>query len=452
MANRILTFYLEKKGLDELKKVHFIGIGGIGLSAIARFLKKEGFIITGSDIKHSPTTKELEDEGAIVSIPHNKNNIKDQDLIIYSAAIKEDNEELQEAKKQNKKVLSRKEALPMVLKSKRVFAVAGAHGKSTTSAMLSSVINGSVIIGAISKQHGSNMFYVDSPNVIFEADESDESFLNSNPYTAIVTNAEPEHMEFYNYDYDRFFNAYKEFLNRAKFRVMNAEDEFLGSLKNLDAIRLYPSHDIKNIKTIIKNGEPYTSFKLKELGEFEVWGVGEHIALDASLAILASLSELDVQTIKEKLKRFKGIKKRFDILCSSEDFVLIDDYAHHPTEIKATLKSAKKYASLLGLEELHVIWQPHKYSRTYDNLEEFKKCFDGVSSLTILPVYSAGEKPKEIDFKKEFSFYNPQFTDCVKREENSISFTCKNKKTTLNKGLVIGFGAGDITYQLRGIK
>ncbi len=435
-----------------MKKVHFIGIGGIGLSAIARFLKKEGFTITGSDIKHSPTTKELEKEGAIISIPHSKNNIKDQNFIIYSAAIKEDNEELKEAKKQGKMVLSRKEALPIILKTKRVFSVAGAHGKSTTSAMLASIIDGSVIIGAVSKQFGSNMFYQDSPNVIFEADESDASFLNSNPYTAVVTNAEPEHMEFYNYDYDKFYEGYRQFLNKATFRVINAEDEFLSSLHELDAIRLYPSKDIKDIKTIVKNGEPYTSFKLKDLGEFEVWGIGDHMALDASLAIMASMSELDIETIREKLKKFRGIKKRFDILYSNKNFTLIDDYAHHPTEIKATLKSAKKYAQAMGLENIHVIWQPHKYSRTCDNLEGFKNCFKGVNSLTILPVYSAGEKPKSIDFEKEFCTYNPKFTSRINRKQEEINFTCKNETISYKEGLVIGFGAGDITYQLRGIK
>ncbi len=434
-----------------MKKVHFIGIGGIGLSAIARFLKQQDYIITGSDLKHTSVIDELKKEGAKISTPHNKNNIKDQDFVIYSAAIKEDNEELREARKQGKLVLSRKDALPMVLKDKRIFSVAGAHGKSTTSAMLASIIDGSVIIGAVSKQYGSNMFYRNSPNIIFEADESDGSFLNSNPHVAIVTNAEPEHMEFYNYDYDKFYNCYKEFLQKAKFRVINAEDKFLSTLDDLDATRLYPSCDIKNIKTIIKNNEPFTSFKLKDLGAFEVWGVGEHIAIDASLAIMASLSELEVEIIREKLKKFKGIKKRFDILHSSKDYVLIDDYAHHPTEIKATLKSAKEYAKAMNLESISVIWQPHKYSRTIDNLEGFKKCFEGVDELVILPVYSAGEKPRKIDFEKEFASYNPKFADKIVKKDDGIHFTCKNEENCLSKGLVIGFGAGDITYQLRGI-
>lgn len=436
----------------ELRKVHFVGIGGIGLSALARFLKEQGYTITGSDIKQTTVTDELEQEGMSIGIPHDKKYINDQDFIIYSAAIRDDNVELVEARRQGKITLSRKESLPMILKEKRVFSVAGAHGKSTTSAMLASIIDGSVIIGAVSKQFGSNMFYKESDNLIFEADESDESFLNSNPYIAIVTNAEPEHMEFYNYDYERFYNGYRNFLNSASIRVINAEDEFLGTLNELEAIRLYPSRDIKGIKTIVKNGEPFTSFNLKDLGTFEVWGVGDHIALDAGLAILASLNEHDIETIREKLKNFRGIRKRFDIIKSNKNYALIDDYAHHPTEIKATLDSAKKYANALGFDTINVIWQPHKFSRTLDNMEGFKRCFEGIDNLLILPVYSAGESPRDIDFEKEFSKYAPFFSNRITPDENGVYFSSVNNEVRrFDKGLVIGLGAGDITYQLRGV-
>ncbi|MFV0480370.1 MAG: UDP-N-acetylmuramate--L-alanine ligase [Campylobacteraceae bacterium] len=435
-----------------MKKVHFIGIGGIGLSALARFLNEQGYKVTGSDIKETKITKALENEGIKIAIPHDKSIIENQDFVVYSAAVKSDNVELVEAGKKNIKVLSRKDALPMILKEKRVFSVCGAHGKSTTSAMLASLVEGSVIIGAESKQFGSNMVLKDGNNIIFEADESDESFLNSNPYIAIVTNAEPEHMEHYNYDLNRFYGAYTNFLISAKIRVINAEDDFLGTLTKLEAIRLYPSRDIKNVKTIVKNGEPFTSFELKDLGIFEVWGIGFHMALDASLAILAALNELSLEEIRIKLKNFKGIKKRFDILHSSKDFTLIDDYAHHPTEIKATLNSAKEYASIMKYEKVTAIWQPHKYSRTVDNLKAFVKCFEGVDELIILPVYSAGQEKQEIDFKKEFSEYKPIFADFLKREEGLITlFRDENEVIkTINEGLVVGFGAGDITYQLRG--
>lgn len=435
-----------------MKKVHFIGIGGIGLSALARYLKQEGYTISGSDIKSTKITTALENEGMCVTIPHNASCVSDQDMVVISAVIKDDNVEVIEARKKGIPVLSRREALVFILKNRRVFSVCGAHGKSTTSAMIASMVEGSVIIGAESKQFNTNMFYANSNNVIFEADESDESFLNSNPYIAVVTNAEPEHMEYYNYDYDRFYGAYRRFLESAKIRVINAEDAFLSTLSELEAIRLYPSRDITDIKSVIREGEPYTSFVLKDLGCFEVWGMGEHIALDAALAILASIHEMDVDVAREKLKGYKGIKKRFDILHKSDEFILIDDYGHHPTEIKATLKSALHYAKMMGQHPVSVIWQPHKYSRTVDNLESFVECFEGVDRLILLPVWRAGEKEVFIDFEKEFARYAPLLADKLKRVGASVEVLKEDKAVlALDKGLVIGFGAGDITYQLRGI-
>ncbi|MBE9818557.1 UDP-N-acetylmuramate--L-alanine ligase [Campylobacter concisus] len=433
-----------------MKKVHFIGIGGIGISAIARFLHEKGHKISGSDIKESKTTLELQNEGIEVITPHCKEAIKDQDFVVYSAAIKEDNIELVEARRKGIKCFSRKEILPYVLEDKCVFAVAGAHGKSTTSAMLASLIEGSVIIGAISKQFGSNMRYAKSDNVVFEADESDSSFLNSNPYLAIVTNAEPEHMEHYDYDLAKFYAAYKGFLERAKVRVINAEDEFLSTLK-LDAIRLYPSSDITELTMVVRDYQPYTSFNLKNLGKFEAFGMGEHIAIDASLAILAAMHETPLKDIRENLLNFKGIKKRFDILCANKNFVLIDDYAHHPTEIKATLKSVFEYAKILGIKSVTAIFQPHRYTRLSTNLPGFKECFKGVDELVILPIYAAGENPIEVDMKSEFSEYNPIFTDKVERVEEGIEFTDEfGVKNRLSDGIVVGFGAGDISVQLRG--
>ena len=435
---------------NEIRKVHFIGIGGIGISAIARFLHEKGHKISGSDIKESKTTLELKDEGIEVITPHCKEAIKDQDFVVYSAAIKEDNIELVEARKKGIKCFSRKEILPYVLEDKCVFAVAGAHGKSTTSAMLASLIEGSVIIGAISKQFGSNMRYAKSDNVVFEADESDSSFLNSNPYLAIVTNAEPEHMEHYDYDLAKFYAAYKGFLERAKVRVINAEDEFLSTLK-LDAIRLYPSTDITELTMVVRDYQPYTSFNLKNLGKFEAFGMGEHIAIDASLAILAAMHETPLKDIRENLLNFKGIKKRFDILSANKNFVLIDDYAHHPTEIKATLKSVFEYAKILGIKSVTAIFQPHRYTRLSTNLPGFKECFKGVDELVILPVYAAGENPIEVDMKSEFSEYNPIFTDKVERVEEGIEFIDEfGVKNRLSDGIVVGFGAGDISVQLRG--
>ena len=429
-------------------RVHFIGIGGIGLSALARFMKFSGHIVSGSDIKATPITKELENDGIKVTIPHNKDAISGQDLVIFSAAVTHTNTERLEAEKQNLKILPRKDALPIILNDTKNYCVCAAHGKSTTTAMLSSILNSSALIGAISKEFNSNFRYID--NILaFEADESDESFILSNPYCSIVLNTEPEHMEYYNYDEKRFYNAYKKFLDIATIRVINAEDDFLKDYKK-DAIKLYPSKDIKNCEFFLKDGEPYTKFKLKDYGEFEVWGFGWHIALDASCAILASLQTMDIKTIKKNLLNYKGIKKRFDIIKKLPNFVVIDDYAHHPTEIKATLKSVSLYKDLIGINKVTIIWQPHKYSRTKDNLKEFKKCFKGCDELIILPVWTVAEPILDIDFANEFKEYNPIFADFIKANDNYLD-VIKDKKVIkkLNDGMILGVGAGDITYQLR---
>lgn len=419
--------------------IHIVGIGGIGLSGIARFLKHEGHTVTGSDIRRTPLTEKLEKEGIKVNIPHCATAVEGHDLVIHSAAVKADNPELVEARERGILTLSRRESLPIVLGKSKVYSVCGAHGKSTTTAILASVLGSSALIGAESKALGSNYHHEEGDLLAFEADESDESFLFSNPYCAIVTNAEPEHMEYYNYDYDRFYAGYRKFLDLAKVRIINGEDAYLSSI-DVEAERLLPSKEITDIRYVVEKGEPRTLFTLRDLGEFSVWGFGEHIAMDASLAILAALHELDLETIRKNIRNYKGIKKRFDILKQEKGHVVIDDYGHHPTEIEATLESVREYAKQAGLEKITVIWQPHKYSRTVDNLERFVECFNGVDELVILPVWSAGEQEVELHLEERFKKYAPHFVDDVAAAEKSLD---------LKKGLVIGFGAGDISLQLR---
>ena len=432
-------------------KVHFIGIGGIGLSALARFLNFDGHEVSGSDMKSSLITKALEDEGIKVFCPQSEANIKDDfDLVIYSAAVTDENPELIEARLKQIRTLSRKEALPIILGDKKNYCVAGAHGKSTTTAILASILQSSALIGAISKDFGSNFRYVNDL-IAFEADESDASFLLSNPYCAIVTNAEPEHMEYYHYDYDKFYESYERFISLATKRVVNGEDKDINKLKIDDAIYLYPSKDIKNLCYTLKDNQPCTKFDLKYLGTFEVWGFGFHMASNASLAILAALNELDVETIRKNLLNYKGIKKRFDIVQANDKFVVIDDYAHHPTEIEATMKSVELYDNLTNLNKRIVLWQPHKYSRTSDNLEGFKKCFRRCDELIILPIWTIpGEKKIEIDFQKEFASYNPIFADRISTTQGRVDLIKDEKIVkSYDEGIFLGVGAGDITYQLR---
>ncbi|MEO1938574.1 MAG: UDP-N-acetylmuramate--L-alanine ligase [Sulfurimonas sp.] len=437
-----------------MQKIHFIGIGGIGISGLAQYMHYKGHKVSGSDIKKTLITQKLEDMDINITVPHAASAITDQELVVHSAIIRPDNPEVVAAKEKGIEVLARREALPKILADKKVYSVAGAHGKSTTTAILAAIMDGSAIIGAESKSFGSNVRYDNTSDVmIFEADESDGSFINSNPHCAIVINAEPEHMEYYDYNYERFYESYKTFISLAKERVLNAEDPFLATLTDsVDATWLYPSKEIKNIKYVLIENEPHTRFELKDLGSFDVWGFGKHIALDAALAILAAQKTMDIEEIRKKLLTFKGIKKRFDIVGAEENSVIIDDYGHHPTEIKATFESVKEYAQLKGFDKITAIWQPHKYSRTIDNLEEFIKCFQGADELIILPVWAASEAPREIDFAQKFKDYNLILADTIKRSNNQIKVIKDNKDLkTLDNGLIIGFGAGDITYQIRGV-
>ncbi|MCF6329974.1 MAG: UDP-N-acetylmuramate--L-alanine ligase [Sulfurimonas sp.] len=435
-------------------KIHFIGIGGIGISGLAQFMCFNGHEVSGSDISDTLITKKLRKMGICITVGHTTKAITDQDLVVHSAIIGHDNPEIIAAKGKGIKVLARREALSQILADKKVYSVAGAHGKSTTTAILTSIMCGSAIIGAESKAFGSNVRYNEKTDVLlFEADESDGSFVNSNPYCAIVINAEPEHMEYYDYNIDRFYDSYRTFINSATCRVLNAEDPFLSTLiDEIDANWLYPSKDITNIEYMLKGDEPHTKFTLKNMGSFEVWGFGKHIALDASLAIIAASKTMEISQIRKNILDFKGIKKRFDIVGTDKNKVIIDDYGHHPTEIKATFESVKEYAHLKGIENITAIWQPHKYSRTIDNLEEFIKCFKGAKELIILPVWAAGEATREIDFAEKFKEYNLTIADKIIRSNNEITVV-KDKENlkTIDDGIIIGFGAGDITYQMRGI-
>ena len=201
-------------------KIHFIGIGGIGISGLAQYMHHKGFEVSGSDIASNKLTKDLQNLGIKINVPHCADAITSQDLIIHSAIIRPDNPEIVAAKAKGIEVLARREALVKILGDKKVYSVAGAHGKSTTTAILASIMNGSTIIGAESKAFGSNVRYESSSDVmIFEADESDGSFVNSNPYCAIVINTEPEHMEYYDYNFELFYETYKTFIKSASCRV-----------------------------------------------------------------------------------------------------------------------------------------------------------------------------------------------------------------------------------------
>lgn len=435
-----------------MQKVHIVGIGGIGLSGIARMLHDKGYKVTGSDRSESNVTKNLRELGIEINIPHNIEVVQDQDFLIYSAVIKLDNIEIAEAHKRGIKIYSRKEFLPVLFENSTVYSVCGANGKSTTTSILASLIDSPALIGAYTKEFDSNYRSGSGKEVVFEADESDGSFASFNSYGVILTNASFEHMEYYKYDEKLFYDTYKKYLLNAKIRVINAEDSYLGSITDIECVKLYPSIDIKNISYSLVDNEPYTTFELKNYGKFTVYGFGYHVALDASLAILLTI-ELGYNTkdIRKNIKNYKGVVKRFDVVYNSDKLVIIDDYGHNPEEISATFESIKLYKKFSNYKNVIIIWQPHKYSRLISNLEKFKECFGKVmDDLIILPVFSVSEDVVDIDLSIEFSKYNPMCATHVKRNGEFLDIYLNDRLIKrISNGIVVGFGAGDITKQLR---
>ncbi|PAF42079.1 UDP-N-acetylmuramate--L-alanine ligase [Helicobacter sp. 11S02629-2] len=473
-------------------RIHFIGIGGIGISALSIYLKAQGHIISGSDITSNKITKMLESQGVKISIPHSPDAIKSNiDLVIHSAIIKPDNCEIVAAKKLQIPVLSRKDALSFILQEKSVLSVCGAHGKSSTTAMLASLLpNFGALIGAISKEFNSNVREVLSKELIFEADESDGSFLHSNPLVACVTNIEAEHLESYEDNYELLKKSYLDFINSAKVAVLNAEDEvskeFLDKgLVSTRVVVLNPKEDIGlNVfcgldSTGVEENLPVTKFTMKLdsktgfLGlesktitkDITVYGLGSHVVLNAALSLLASIAFLeelnkpvDLDYLIYNLKKFRGTKKRFDILqtISATRPCIIDDYAHHPTEIRATLDSVDLYRDLHSMPfkkaPITAIFQPHKYSRLLANLEDFKTCFNLADKLIILPVWAASEKKIDIDLGEVFKDYNPVIAAQVRLKGEILEVLNEKGEVILNldSGFIVGLGAGDITNQLRG--
>jgi UDP-N-acetylmuramate--alanine ligase len=200
------------------------------------------------------------------------------------------------------------------------------------------------------------------------------------------------------------------------------------------------------------DGKPHTRFAFRDFGTFEVFGFGAHIALDAALAILAALELGEtIEDIRTHLLAYRGIKKRFDVIQNQDQCVIIDDYGHHPTEIGATMTALKTYQELRNFSSLNVIWQPHKYSRTIDNLPGFVECFEGADELVILPIWAAGEIEVEIDLKGAFSRYKLLMADRITREDGTVKvFRDGHIIREYSEGLITAFGAGDITYQIRG--
>jgi UDP-N-acetylmuramate--alanine ligase len=389
--------------------LHFVGIGGIGMSGIAEVLLNLGYTISGSDLRLSATTERLARLGATVHEGHDAANVAGAKAIVVSSAVDESNPEVQEARRLRIPVIPRGELLAELMRLKFGIAVAGSHGKTTTTSMIATILSHAgmdptvVVGGKAAAMGGSNARVGKREFLVVESDESDGSFLKLSPILALVTNIDREHLDHYT-DIEHIRAAFTEFVNKVPFygaAILCLDDENIQMI--LPSVRrriiTYGHHSQADYQPVSLPEPPAggfgTCFRLHsragaDLGEFQLSIPGEHNVLNATAAIAAAI-ELHVEpdVIREGLRQFSGVGRRFEIRGTARGVTVVDDYGHHPTEIRATLAAARSCRP----KRLHVLFQPHRYSRTFHLLDEFARAFDQADRVVLIDIYAASEKP-----------------------------------------------------------
>ncbi|HEY2015274.1 MAG TPA: UDP-N-acetylmuramate--L-alanine ligase [Bryobacteraceae bacterium] len=387
--------------------IHFTGIGGIGMSGIAEVLLNLGYQISGSDLKLSPITDRLAGMGARVYEGHEAANVTGARALVVSSAVEEQNPEVQEARRLQIPVIPRGELLAELMRLKYGIAVAGSHGKTTTTSMTATILNYAgldptvVVGGRVGTMGGSNARVGHSDFLVVEADESDGSFLKLAPIIAVVTNIDREHLDHYP-SLDVIEAAFTEFVNNVPFYgavIVCLDDPNVQSI--FPSIRrrtiTYGTTAQADMEALdIGCGHFASDFGLRyrttDLGRFHLRIPGRHNVLNA-MAAVATAMELEVapDTIREALATFSGVDRRFQVRGKESGVTVVDDYGHHPTEIRATLDGAR----LCGFRRIHVLFQPHRFTRTFHLMDEFARAFHQADSLFVMDIYAASEKPIE---------------------------------------------------------
>jgi UDP-N-acetylmuramate--alanine ligase len=440
------------------RKVHFVGIGGIGMSAIAEILLAQKFSVSGSDLRESENTEYLRKLGAEIFIGHKAENINGADVVVYSSAVKVDeNTETKAAFEKNIPVLRRAEMLAEVTRLKYCLAVSGTHGKTTTTSMcgitlMQAGFEPTVIVGGrLGGLGGSNARLGDGDWTVVEADEYDRSFLQLLPTVAIINNIEPEHMDIYE-NYEDLKQTFVQFANKVPFYGFIAaciDDEGIKEIlpevkKKIITFGLSKSADYRGDN--IRHSEFSTEFdvfnKGKELGTAKINIPGEHNVKNALATISVGLElGLDFDVITKALASFTGVNRRFEIKGQLDGMLIIDDYAHHPTEIKATLKAAKDGFG----KRIIAVFQPHTYTRTAEFYKDFARSFDDADILIVTDVYAAREKPIEgitgklvADFAQKYNHRNVYYCPTISEVYDLVL------KLYQSDDMLITLGAGDI--------
>ncbi len=391
----------------QIQHVHFVGIGGIGMSGIAEVLVNLGFRVSGSDQKRSSVTDRLQQMGVGFAEGHSEENIDDAQVVVRSTAVRDDNPEIIEAHRRSIPVIPRAEMLAELMRLKpHSVAVAGSHGKTTTTSMVATVLgraglDPTIVVGGVVGAFGSNAHLGKSDLMVVEADESDRSFLMLTPTIAVVTNIDREHMDYY-HDMDDVRTCFTSFVNKVPFygaSVLCLDDPNVQAIiphierrrmtYGLSAQADISAHGIRYDQSFGSNFTVWRSGNT--VGEINLRVPGLHNVYN-SLAAIAVGFELDVpfEQIAEALGSFGGAGRRFQYKGEVGGVLVIDDYGHHPTEIKATLAAAKIGS---GGRRIVVLFQPHRYSRTSDLMEEFARSFNNADALFITDIYAASEEP-----------------------------------------------------------
>ncbi|HEY8892672.1 MAG TPA: UDP-N-acetylmuramate--L-alanine ligase [Clostridium sp.] len=443
---------------DKNKKIHFIGIGGISMSGLAEILIKNGYTVSGSDMNSSHITNKLKQNGAKIFIGHNGDNIKNVDLVVYTAAISPDNPEFIKARDLNIPLMDRAEFLGQIMKGHKYnVAVSGTHGKTTTTSMLAHIVlnedvDPTILVGGELDAIGGNVLAGNSDYFITEACEYKASFLKFFPYIGTILNIDADHLDYYR-DINHIKDTFKKFINiipKEGYLVANIDDENVKTiLKDNDYKCTIITYGIKNGKLKAKD------ISYNELGcaTFDVYKdghmlfqitlnvPGQHNVLNALASIGTSLIlNFSKNSIIEGLSSFRGTHRRFELKGTKDGVTVIDDYAHHPTEIKATLSAAKNYPH----NKIYCVFQPHTYSRTLSLFEDFSNSFYDMDNLILADIYAAREKDTGL-------VSSNMLGDRIREKNvNCVNFHSFDEivcylKTNLKSGdILITMGAGDV--------
>ena len=454
---------------DKVKKIHFLGIGGSGMSGIAEVMHNLGFIVSGSDLQTSPTVKSLKKMGIKIFSKHLASNVRGKEVLVVSGAIPKNNIEIKEAQKNNIPIIPRAEMLGSIMRGYDSIAIAGSHGKTTTTSMIANIFSEALlsptyIVGGKVLGIGKNSELGSGNHLIAEADESDGSFLHLQPDVGVFTNIDNDHLSYYDNDIEKLLNSFQMFAENIPFYgalIINIDDKNVrGVAKKISRRQISfgfsPKSDYQVTNASYKNNYQIFNLVNNILNKKYLFSLpmpGKHNLYNAAAAIAASLEEgIPIKSIQKGLKNFKGVSRRFEkheLIIKKKNLILIDDYGHHPEEIRSTINAIHQ---AFPKKKICMIFQPHRYTRTAQLYDDFKDVLSMPDSLLLFDIYPASEAPiKGISSKK--------LLESIKQDGNLNAKLTSNKSilddiknSYMDFDILVTQGAGSISSVCEAIK